>query len=334
MLQTLKKHWFLFGLTVGISCGLFLGYSSSNAQVTSITGYLPPQRLTQLVLFLMAFSLNSGHLLNSFRYPGPVLLAALVNYGAIPAMGLLLMGVQFGVDFQIGLMIAVSTPCTMAAASVWTRKAGGNDAVSLLVTILTNGLCFVITPMWLSWGIGNKVSLDSSQMMMRLIYSVLLPVSCGQLVRILPMAARFADRYKTPMGVIAQSCVLCLVFAASCRGGLNLQQAGSFPGPGAILLVGMTCIGIHLLAMWFAWFLGGRCRFSQSDRIAMLFAGSQKTLPVGVLIATDPNLIGSPDFLGPGIGVPFAVFPMLIFHGSQLFIDTVIADRVRQRHDG
>ena len=35
---------------------------------------------------------------------------------------------------QIGLMIAVSTPCTLAGASVWTRKAGGNDAVSLLTT--------------------------------------------------------------------------------------------------------------------------------------------------------------------------------------------------------
>jgi len=332
MLATLKKHWFLFGLTFAITLGLAIGHSSTSEQVTTITGYLPPGRLTQLVLFLMAFSLNSRLLFNSFRYPGPVLSASIVNYIAIPMMGLLTMGFQIGADFQIGLMSAVSTPCTMEAASVWTTKDGGNDAVSLLVTILTNGLCFVVTPLWLSWGVGNNVSLDTTMMVKRLIYSVLLPVSCGQLARIIPSAARMADRYKTPMGVIAQTCVLFLVFAAACKGGLNLQTVGSWPGLGAILLVCVTCIIIHLLGMLMAWYAGARLNYSIPDRTAMLFAGSQKTLPVGVLIATDPLLFGNPDFLSPGVGVPFAVFPMLIFHGSQLFIDTVIADRVHRKH--
>ena len=59
------------------------------------------------------------------------------------------MRLQLAPDFSFGLMIAASAPSTMAAASVWTRRAKGNDAVSLLVTILTNGFCFLVTPAWL-----------------------------------------------------------------------------------------------------------------------------------------------------------------------------------------
>jgi hypothetical protein len=54
-------------------------------------------------------------------------------------------------------------------------------------------------------------------------------------------------------------------------------------------------------------------------------------LPIGVLIATATNMLGNPNLLGPGEGIPFAVFPMLMYHASQLFIDTVVADQLASR---
>jgi predicted Na+-dependent transporter len=60
---------------------------------------------------------------------------------------------------------------------------------------------------------------------------------------------------------------------------------------------------------------------SREDRIAVLFGSSQKTLPIGVYLATSPEMFGSGSF-------PFAVFPMLMFHATQLFVDTIIADRI------
>jgi len=71
-----------------------------------------------------------------------------------------------------------------------------------------------------------------------------------------------------------------------------------------------------------------RMGFSWADRAAIAFASSQKTLPIGVLVATDPTMFGNPNLLGPGEGIPFAVFPMLMYHASQLFIDTAVADRL------
>jgi sodium/bile acid cotransporter 7 len=70
-----------------------------------------------------------------------------------------------------------------------------------------------------------------------------------------------------------------------------------------------------------AWFGAGPLGVRRDDRIAAVFAGSQKTLPIGLLIATDPRLLG-------GGKLSFAMLPMLMYHASQLIIDTVVAARL------
>jgi hypothetical protein len=51
-----------------------------------------------------------------------------------------------------------------------------------------------------------------------------------------------------------------------------------------------------------------------------------------VYLATDPEIFGGASVAG-GIAIPFAVFPMLMFHASQLFIDTIVADRFARKPD-
>jgi len=328
MLSFVQKRWFVLSLLVLITGGLSTGSVASDATIESLTGRIHPRAVTALVLFLMSFSLNSGQLKASLQSPRPVLWASAVNYGMIPVMAWVLMHVQLNDDFAIGLMIAGSVPCTMAAASVWTRKAGGNDAVSLLVTVLTNGGCFVLTPLWLNLATIGGVGLDATQMMYRLVIAVLLPTLAGQAIRLVPRASTFATTYKTPIGVVAQSCILALVFKAACGAGTRLQGTGLAENLGGFLWVWVCCIVIHLAAMAIGLFGARRFGFSTEDRAAVAFASSQKTLPIGVLLATDVTMFGNPDLLGIGVGVPFAVFPMLMYHASQLFIDTAVADRL------
>jgi sodium/bile acid cotransporter 7 len=325
----LRKRWFLLSLLIVIPSGLMLGASLPPARVDTLTATLKPALLTGFVLFLMAFTLDSGQLVTSFRNPSPVLWAALVNVGLIPLVAWPLMVLfQAPPDFGFGLMIAASVPCSMAAASVWTRKAGGNDAVSLLVTVVTNGFCFLFTPFWLNLTTIGSVQLNAGEMILRLAYTVLIPTFTAQAIRQLPRPAAFATRHKIAIGAFAQSCVLVLVAFASCKAGTRFGGNGSAVSLGSTLAVWGACIGVHLGAMAVAVAGAYTFRFRRVDRIAITFASSQKTLPIGVYLATDPAMFGNPDLLGPGIGVPFAVFPMLMYHASQLFIDTVIADRL------
>ena len=324
-----KKHWFLVGLVLLVGGGLTVGLmipgevaeklekrEGVGAIVASAPGWI-----TRIVLFLMAFTLDSGKLRESLRFPLPVLWASLVNAAAIPLAGLGLMRIQGDPSFEVGLMIACSVPCTLAAVSVWTRKAGGNDAVSLLITLMTNTLCFLVAPFWLNLALaGGEAQLPMGQMMERLLYVVLIPTLLGQAARMIPAAGRVAVENKSRIGISAQGLILVLVFAAaSLKAGPRLKAEGVALEDVAV--VWACCLGLHLGAMAIGGAGARLMRFSREDRIAVLFGSSQKTLPIGVFLAT------STEF-GFGESYPLAVFPMLMFHATQLFVDTVIAGRI------
>lgn len=317
----LKRRWFLAGLLLLISLGLLLGAQLSAEtirQIESRTGPLATSLVVAVILFLMSFSLDSDKLGRSLRRPGPVIFATLVNYGVVPLLAWPLMPIQRMDDFALGLMVAATVPSTLAAASVWTRKAHGNDAVSLLVTMLTNALCFLLTPLWLSLVASSVVEFDAAEMMRRLIYSALLPTALGQLARLDPRLRGFAAEHKVPLGVAAQVCVLVIVFAAAfLKAGPQLSRSDDVVlGPLAVAVVWSCCIVVHLLAMWLAWQGGRLLGFAREDRIAVAISGSQKTLPIGLLVA---NQFGG-----------FTLFPMLMYHASQLLIDTAVADRLAE----
>lgn len=322
----LRRRWFLIGLAVLIPGGLSIGSRRTTAEMESLAAAVGPHASTvvvALVLFLMSVTLDGRRLRDSLARPAPVLWCVLITFGLIPLGGWGLSLLQLTRDYQVGLMIAASVPCTMAAASVWTRRAGGNDAVSLLVTVLTNGLCFVVTPFWLALAASETgaVQLDVGDMMQRLIVSALLPIACGQAVRLIRICAQAADRFKTPLGVVAQGSVLLIVFWTALKAGPKLGDgADAAGGFAAVLLVWGSSIVLHLSAMALAIAGSRRFAFARADIVATAFAASQKTLPIGVLIATDPTMFGDR-------GMPFAVFPMLMYHASQLFIDTFVADR-------
>jgi sodium/bile acid cotransporter 7 len=329
MQRWLTRRWFLISLLAVIPGGLWLGAALPPPQFAQLVAAIGPHTstaLTILVLFVMSVTLDNRQLWASLRRPGPVLWATIVTFVVVPLAAWPLTWWQLTPDFAAGLMIAASVPSTMAAASMWTRKAGGNDAVSLLVTLLTNGACFLVTPVWLNLVLstargagGPVVELDVVDMMRDLIVSALLPITAGQLCRLLPLGAAVADRRKTGFGVVAQGCILTIVLLTAIKGGPRVRDgAGAVGGIGALLLVWGSCVGLHIVAMVVAAAGARAAGFTWQDRIAVTFAASQKTLPIGVSIA---NTFAN-------YGLPFAVFPMLMYHASQLFIDTAVADRM------
>jgi solute carrier family 10 (sodium/bile acid cotransporter), member 7 len=242
----------------------------------------------------------------------------------MPLLAWPLSRMQLSLDFTVGLVIAACVPSTMAAASVWTRKAGGNDAVSLLVTLLTNSACFAITPLWLQLlmpPIGQGATafqMDAGFLMQKLLVSALLPIIAGQSARLIPAVAAFADKRKVPLGVIAQGCILAMVFWESVKAGPQASAGALSGGMGAIALVWASCIVLHLAGMALAVAASCVLQFERVDRSAIAFAASQKTLPIGVYVAATFSAAGA----------PLAVLPMLMYHASQLFVDTAVADQI------
>lgn len=319
--QWLTKSWFLLALLVLLPGGMTWGGFTSEGWRVATAGRVQPALTTVAILFLMSFSLDGGKLRESFRAPRPVLWGTLVNIGLLPLLAWPLAMSHGLADFSLGLMIAAAVPCTLATASVSTRQAGGNDAVSLLVTLLTNILGVVLTPLWLKWALTTNADIDSGPIIRSLALTVLLPTIVGQLARQIPSLGQFATARKFQIGLVAQCLVLLIVTKTAVEAGGRLQVQSEWPTGTDFARLAFECAGLHALAMVIAETGGRGLGLSRLDRIATVFAGSQKTLPVGLLLAAMPAVTGDRS-------LPFITFPILLFHAVQLVMDTAIADRM------
>lgn len=324
--QWLAKSWFLVALLVLLPGGMTWGWFTSEGWRVATAGRVQPALTTVAILFLMSFSLDGGKLRESFRAPRPVLWGTLVNIGLLPLLAWPLAMSHGLADFSLGLMITASIPCTLATASVSTRQAGGNDAVSLLVTLLTNILGVVLTPLWLKWALTTNADIDSGPIIRSLALTVLLPTIVGQLARQIPSLGRFATARKFQIGLVAQCLVLLIVTKTAVEAGGRLQVQSEWPTGIDFARLAVECAGLHALAMLIAEYGGRGLGLSRLDRIATVFAGSQKTLPVGLLLAAMPAVTGDRS-------LPFITFPILLFHAVQLVMDTAIADRMARSRE-
>ena len=313
----LVQRWFLITLVALFALGS--GFAVSLQPLSEMK--LLRNGIVAVVLFLMAMPLEASAMWRSMRRPWAPLLAVIVNLGLLP---LFAWGVSVGLeaDLGAGLLVAAVTPCTLASASVWTRRAGGNDAVSILVTVITNLACFLITPLWLHFLMANRLadadlseSLTLPAMVTKLGSLVVLPMTLAQLLRLHRPFGRWATMQKPVTSVLAQCGILLMVFLGAIQVGLRLHN-GSQASLNLIhigMMLAAVCL-VHVSMLYTGVVIGKLLRFTREDQIAVAFAGSQKTLTVGLLVA---------------MALQVSILPMVWYHVSQLFIDTLIADRFR-----
>ena len=263
------------------------------------------------VMLLTALPLAISDFKSIAAKPVGFLLANLVNLLVVP---MLCLGGQLVLDAPTaaGLIAVGATPCTLASAAVWTRRAGGNDALALMVTLSTNLACFLSAPLVIGLLAGAVADLPTGPLVLRLALLVLLPVLLAQLLRIAPAVRNSVQTYKTKLGIMAQLGLLAIVLmsAQSMGARLSLGQLELTWRSGLTIVA--ACSLVHVGALGCGKFLAARCGLSRADQIAVAISGSQKTLMVGVVICDD---------LG------FSILPIVVYHGTQLLIDTVLADR-------
>ena len=271
------------------------------------------------VLFLMALPLDATAMWRALSRPKAVLLAVGINFGLLPITA---WAVSFALrpDLALGLMIVASIPTTQASCAVWTRRAGGNDAVAVMVTVVTNVFCFVFTPFWLMTMTGAAVDIQPLKMMLDLCLVVVLPMVVAQLVRLYRPLGAWATEHKTPLGVLAQTGLLTMVFIGAVQAGLKLASRPGQIGPFDTAAMLAAVCGVHLAMLGCGFWLGRLLGIRWEDRIAVAFSGSQKTLMIGLHIA-----------LSPAFNNGLAMLPMVAYHVCQLLLDALIAERLRTR---
>ena len=310
----LRRYWFLIALfTV-----LLLGFFSPGLfrPVTKIPGF--QDGIVAAVLFVTALPHNFVSFRRTLVRPGPPLIAVAVNSILLP---LLAYPVSFLLppDLGLGVIVAASVPSTLASAAVWTRRAGGNDLIPVLVTVITNVGCFLVSPFWI-WllGAGRTVAIRPTELIWKLAVLVVVPLIVAQWVRQSARVARLVDHQRHHLGTIAQLGVLAMVGvgAVECGDRLATDSGAGWGGWDLIWMSGLVVL-LHLTALGVGQWWGRRWGYEREDWIAIGFAGSQKTLMVGLHLAL-------------AVGGGPTILPMLAYHILQLVVDTLIADRLRR----
>jgi sodium/bile acid cotransporter 7 len=313
VLTLLRQQWFLLVLFAVLALGMLLP-----VQLGTLAEAIPRSLVVASVLFVMSLTLAAESMWRAVRMPGAALLAIAINSGLAPPLSWMI-GQALPAELAIGLVVAATSPCTLASAAVWTRRAGGSDAVALLVTMVTNLTCFAVVPAWLQLLLGRSAEFDVADLTIRLFQLAVVPILAGQLLRRWPRLAAAADRHKLSLGIAAQIGILSIVFVGAVHVGQTLADVNAAHALSwrlALTLIASVVV-LHVLLLAAGLWTAARSGMSHPDRAAVAMAGSQKTLMIGIDVA-----------LGFG---GLAILPMVAYHAVQLVIDTVVADWLRAR---
>jgi sodium/bile acid cotransporter 7 len=302
MTRRLARQWFLVLTVLGALAVAFLPWSMR------WTEWLDTTVCCTIGIFLPALCLESRRLARAVIEP--------------PALAWVTGFLMPQEDYRIGLILVASGPCTLASAVIWTRLAGGDDATALLVTMITNGLSWLTTTAWLALTTGVAASAGNAfDMMLRLALVLVVPVILAQSLRAAPKIARLTTHYKIEMSVVSRLLILAVMLKAALEARDRLVEGTATVSVGWLPLVALACVGVHLIALVLALWGGKFISLDRPRRIAAAISGSQKTLPVALVLF---------DAYFPGY--PLAILPLVFYHFGQLIADTVVAGFLAHRH--
>ena len=314
-----KKQWFLLALVTILSIGI--GFAPTLEPLANIAAL--KWSIVAVTMFVMVWPFSFGDVTETLRRPQAALLAIAINSVLMP-LAIWPFIWMFGGEIGAGMIVTFAAPCTLASAAVWTRRAGGDDRIAILVTLITNLFCFLSSPfwVWLQLGSQNETSetaISFGDTVVKLLTFVVAPIVVAQLVRLHRVSATWATENKKKLGIASQIGILSIVLLGSVRSGMRFRDSElSFPI--LELVLGVACLlAVHVAVLYFGRYVAKRLKMSNPEQIAIAFAGSQKTLMIGLSIA---------------VSLQVSILPLLAFHSLQLVIDTVIADRFARQSVG
>ena len=215
----------------------------------------------------------------------------------------------------IGFLYLGVLPSTVQSATVYSSLAGGNVASSVIAAALLNILgVFVSVPLF-SLLAGSHGSVFSGATLVKVLTMLLLPFVLGQASQ--RFTGQWVARHRKLIAMMDRSVIGLAVYVAF--SGAVEQDIWSTLDPGVWLVLLAACGLLLLLAYGGAWLLGGVLGLARGDRIAMLFAGGQKSIAMGAPLAT---------VIFPAATAGTVLLPLLVYHLSQMVAAAPIAARL------
>ncbi|MGH7820021.1 MAG: bile acid:sodium symporter, partial [Candidatus Binatia bacterium] len=307
----LARYWFLIALLAIVPGGVLLPEGGQRLRETALV--LPA--LTAATLFISGFGLETSHLRPNAASARPIFVGLVSTYLVAPGLAYALARLvgpplegagSEGHFFLEAVMIAAAQAGTIASAPALTMIAGGNQGLALMLTLASNVATVVLTPLVLRISLGAIVAFPMAEMVARMALVVLLPVVVGQCLR--PFLWSRARRALPALRTLSQAIILVFVYT-----GVSSAAAELTGRPGMIARFVAVSAPLHLLLLGFVFVASNALRFPAPTRTALLFCGTQKTLPNGIYL-WDRFFAANPH----------GAMALVVYHVFQLVTDTLL----------
>lgn len=188
------------------------------------------------VMLGMGLTLTTSDFQNLLKMPGSVMLGFLAQYTIMPLLGWLIsrcMSLETGA--AVGLILVAACPGG-TASNVITYLAGANVALSVVITLVSTLLAFIMTPLWCELLIGTYVPVDALGLCLTTLQAVVIPVIVGVLLN-----------WKFPKAVSRVSWtgpVLSVIAICGITGGIVAQSADAMAAHAGKLSVAVLILHI------------------------------------------------------------------------------------------
>jgi len=217
----------------------------------------------------------------------------------------------------LGFLFLGTLPSTVQSATAYTSLAGGNVASSVVAAALLSIIgVFLTAPLFALLAGSGAAGFDSAGLI-KVMTILLLPFALGQaLQRWLGGWVAGHRTLVTWVDRLSIAVAVFVAFSAAVRQGIWSR----IDAPGWVGLVAGCAL---LLAVGYggAWALSGALRLARGDRIAMTYAGAQKSVAMGAPLAT---------VLFPPAAAGLLLLPTLVYHLATLMVAAPIAARLRR----
>ncbi len=220
----------------------------------------------------------------------------------------------------LGFVYLGVLPSTIQSATSYTTLANGNVALAVVGAALINiAGVFVSAPLFALLG-GESGGDIGSEMILRIGMILILPFLIGQAVQgrtrdwIMARKARIVWLDRIVIGI-----AVYVAFSGAVEEGL----ATMFTASDWAALLGLT-VAFLIAATGGAWMASGALGYQRADRIAFLFAASQKSVAIGAPLAA---------ILFPAKVAGFVIAPLLLYHLLQLVGAAPLAMRLARAPD-
>jgi sodium/bile acid cotransporter 7 len=315
-----RPDWFLLGM--GVAVLLAWLFPEPGARDGSLHPELVTRLGVALIFLLHGLTLPLSSLVAGARKWRVHVFVQLATFAMFPLLGLGLLaalGGRTSSELRTGLFFLCALPSTVSSSVALTGAARGNVAVALFNATVSSLLGVVLTPLWLSIGLGaSGQRLPFGPVVLELLRWLILPLLLGQILR--PWLAQLASRQRARIAVLDRLTILLIVYTSFC----DFVVGGAWSrGVSSLLVVGALCMLLLSIALAATW-LGGRLLgFDEADRIAALFCGSKKSLAAGIPMAR--------VIFGAGPGLALVLVPIMFYHALQLLVGGWLAGRLARR---